>query len=138
MDLVRERFDYPRLKQNALKLAEKFKPSVILIEDASTGSPLAQELRQAGTFAVRLIPVEHDKVARLYVQQAKFEAGQIFFPRRASYLAALEAELLTFPQTNTTTKLTALRKLWRLKLRNIGMILRSRGWVSEHPERHPV
>ena len=99
MDLVRERFEYPRLKQNALKLAEKFKPSVILIEDASTGSPLAQELRQAGTFAVRLIPVEHDKVARLYVQQAKFEAGQIFFPRRAPYLAALEAELLTFPQS---------------------------------------
>jgi predicted phage terminase large subunit-like protein len=99
MDLVRERFEYPRLKQNALKLAEKFEPSVILIEDASTGSPLAQELRQAGTFAIRLIPVERDKVARLYVQQAKFEAGEIFFPRRASYLAALEAELLTFPQS---------------------------------------
>ncbi|MEH2499838.1 putative phage terminase large subunit-like protein [Bradyrhizobium sp. AZCC 1678] len=99
MDLVRERFEYPRLKQTALLLADKFKPNVILIEDASTGSPLAQELRQAGTFAVRLVPVEHDKVARLYVQQAKFEAGQVFFPRRASYLATLEAELLSFPQS---------------------------------------
>lgn len=99
MDLVRERFEYPRLKQTALILAEKYKPQVILIEDASTGSPLAQELRQAGTFAIRLVPVEHDKIARLYVQQAKFEAGKVFFPRQAPYLAALEAELLSFPQS---------------------------------------
>lgn len=99
MDLVRERFEYPGLKQAAMRLADKHKPNVILIEDASTGSPLAQELRQAGMYAVRLIPVEHDKVARLYVQQAKFEAGLVFFPRHAPYLGTLEAELLSFPQS---------------------------------------
>lgn len=99
MDLVRERFEYPRLKQTALKLAHQFKPDTILIEDASTGSPLAQELRQSGIYAVQLIPVERDKIARMYTQQAKFEQGLVFFPRHASYLGALEAELLSFPQS---------------------------------------
>lgn len=99
LDLVRDRFEYPRLKETALKLAEKFKPDSILVEDASTGAPLAQELRQAGIYAVQLIPVERDKIARMYTQQDKFEKGSVFFPRHASYLGALEAELLSFPQS---------------------------------------
>src|SRR6185312_10538809 len=99
MDLVRGRFEYPCLKETAIRLAEKYKPNTILIEDASTGSPLAQELRQAGIYAVQLIPVERDKQARLYAQQDKFEKGLVFFPRQAPYLRELEAELLSFPQS---------------------------------------
>jgi predicted phage terminase large subunit-like protein len=44
------------------------------------------------------VPVDRDKVTRLYVQAAKFEAGHVYFPRNAPFLADLEAELLTFPQ----------------------------------------
>jgi predicted phage terminase large subunit-like protein len=47
---------------------------------------------------VKLVPVEHDKIGRLYVNQGKFAAGLVLFPRTASFLPALEAELLTFPQ----------------------------------------
>ena len=82
-------------------MAERYKPDTILIEEASTGIALAQELRQAARFAIRPIPVERDKIGRLYVQQVKFEAGQVLFPRSAPFLAALEAELLTFPQGKT-------------------------------------
>lgn len=99
MNLTRGRFEYPQLKAMAIRLAEKYKPNSILIEDASTGSPLAQELRQAGVYAVQLIPVERDKVARMYTQQDKFEKGLVFFPRQAPYLRELEAELLSFPQS---------------------------------------
>ena len=99
MDVSRGRYEYPRLKQTAMTLAERYKPDVILIEDATTGNPLAQDLRKAGISRVRLVQVERDKVARLYVQQAKFENGQVLFPRNAGFLPALEAELLTFPQS---------------------------------------
>jgi predicted phage terminase large subunit-like protein len=81
-----------------MTLADRYKPDVILIEDATTGSPLAQELRRAGKSSVRLVPVERDKIARLYIQQAKFENGQVLFPHGAGFLPALEAELLAFPQ----------------------------------------
>lgn len=101
LDVTRGRYEYPRLRETAAALADRFKPSVIMIEDASTGIALAQELRQAGTFAVRPIPVERDKIGRLYVQQAKFEAGLVLFPKAGRFLAELETELLTFPQGKT-------------------------------------
>jgi predicted phage terminase large subunit-like protein len=101
LDVTRGRYEYPRLRETAAALAERYKPNVIMIEDASTGIALAQELRQAGTYAVRPIPVERDKIGRLYVQQSKFEAGLVLFPKGARFLPELETELLTFPQGKT-------------------------------------
>jgi predicted phage terminase large subunit-like protein len=101
LQVTRGRYEYPQLRAAAIAQAERYKPDTILIEEASTGIALAQELRQGGMFAVRPIPVERDKIGRLYVQQAKFEAGLVLFPRAAPFLAALEAELLTFPQGKT-------------------------------------
>jgi predicted phage terminase large subunit-like protein len=98
LDVTRGRYEYPQLRSTAIALAKRFNPSTILIEDASTGTALAQELRQAGTHVVKLVPVEQDKIGRLWVQQAKFEAGLVLFPKGASFLLDLEAELLTFPQ----------------------------------------
>jgi predicted phage terminase large subunit-like protein len=37
------------------------------------------------------------KLARMSIQSAKFEARQVFFPKAAPWLAALEAELFSFP-----------------------------------------
>jgi predicted phage terminase large subunit-like protein len=101
LDLTRGRYEYPPLRATALALAKRFKPDTILIEDASTGIALQQELKAAGSYAVRAIPVERDKVGRLFVQQAKFEAGLVLFPKGASFLPTLEAELLSFPQAKT-------------------------------------
>jgi predicted phage terminase large subunit-like protein len=99
IDLIRDRFEYPGLKAAAISLAQRYRPQSILIEDASTGTALAQELKTiyfGG--ATTLVPIERDKIGRLYVNQAKFEAGLVLFPRGASFLPQLEAELLTFPQ----------------------------------------
>lgn len=101
VDLVRGRYNYPKLKTLAVSLAEKYKPDVVLIEDASTGIALAQELRQTLHRTVKPVPIERDKVGRLYVQQAKFEAGLVQFPKGAPFLAELEAELLAFPNGKT-------------------------------------
>jgi predicted phage terminase large subunit-like protein len=98
LDVTRGRYDYPRLRQAALALAERFDPTTIVVEDASTGIALSQELKEAGRFRVRAVPVDRDKVTRLYIQAAKFEAGHVHFPKSAPYLPDLEAELLTFPQ----------------------------------------
>jgi hypothetical protein len=57
LDVTRGRYEYPQLRATAIALAERYKPDTILIEEASTGIALAQELRQAQTFAVRPIPV---------------------------------------------------------------------------------
>lgn len=97
LDLVRGRFDFPRLRDAAMALSDRYKPYAILIEDASAGISLAQELRAMGQFRVKSVPVNRDKVTRLFVQAAKFEAGLVHFSKNARYLPDLLAELLAFP-----------------------------------------
>ena len=99
LDLVRDRFEYPLLRDTAIELAKRFQPHEILIEDASTGIALAQDLREKDYFFVNPIKIEHDKIGRLYVQQGKFAAGCVWFPKNAPYMPELERELLTFPQS---------------------------------------
>jgi predicted phage terminase large subunit-like protein len=98
LDVTRGRYEYPRLRQTALALAERYNPTAIVIEEASTGIALGQDLKEMGRFRVRLVPVDRDKGTRLYVQTAKFEAGHVYFPKNAPFLQDLETELLTFPQ----------------------------------------
>jgi predicted phage terminase large subunit-like protein len=50
---------------------------------------------------VQLVPIERDKIGRLYINQAKFAAGLVLFPKEAPYMPELLAELLTFPQGKT-------------------------------------
>jgi predicted phage terminase large subunit-like protein len=98
LDVARGRYEYPRLRQTALALAAKYDPTAIVIEEASTGIALGQDLKEMGRYRVRPVPVDRDKGTRLYVQAAKFEAGRVHFPKNAPFLPDLEAELLTFPQ----------------------------------------
>jgi predicted phage terminase large subunit-like protein len=99
LDLVRDRFEYPLLRDTAIELANRFKPHEILIEEACTGIALAQELRDKGDFFVNPVKIDRDKQGRLYVQQAKFVAGRVWFPKNAPFLPELERELLSFPQS---------------------------------------
>ena len=98
LDLTRGRYDYPRLRELAIALAQQYKPDVVLIEDTLTGIALSQELRNLVKRPIKPIPVHGNKVGRLFVEQGKFQAGFVRFPKDASFLAELEAELLAFPR----------------------------------------
>ena len=101
LDMVRGRFDSATLMATAAEVAKKYKPSVILIEDASTGGFLASELKKSGVYQVQLVPVLLDKVTRLWNQAAKFASGRIFLPEHAPFRSIVERELLTFPKAQT-------------------------------------
>jgi predicted phage terminase large subunit-like protein len=57
---------------------------------------LIQELRSRVAGVVGIKP-ERDKKTRMSIASAKFEARQVHFPERASWLQELEAELISFP-----------------------------------------
>jgi predicted phage terminase large subunit-like protein len=97
LGLVRGRFEYPQLREIIIAEAKHYRPRIVLIEDAHTGIALAQELKKTLNRAVKPVPVERDKVGRMYVQQEKFFAGHVRFPRGAPFLPELERELLAFP-----------------------------------------
>jgi predicted phage terminase large subunit-like protein len=96
VDVWRKRVDYPELKAAAQTLAVRFRSRRVLVEDTGAGTSLVQELKGkiSGIIAVR---PDGDKVSRMAVVSAKFEAGQVFLPERASWLADFEAELFAFP-----------------------------------------
>lgn len=100
LDVVRGRFDYPQLRDTACRLIEKHKPDFVVVEESSAGTALAQELgKTLGMRSkIKALPASGSKESRLYVQEGKFSAGLVHFPRIASFMPALEAELLAFPQ----------------------------------------
>jgi predicted phage terminase large subunit-like protein len=98
IDVARKRLEYPYLKAFVLEQAEKHRPDEILIEDAGTGSALVQELRFTRYNVIGVRPM-NDKLTRAQIVAAKFESGKIFLPCSAPWLAELEAELFSFPQS---------------------------------------
>ena len=130
IDLVRDRFEFHLLHQTALALASRFEPDTILIEDASTGQGLISMLREVRHYFIKEVPVHHDKISRVYVQQAKFAAGRVFFPRDAAFLPALEAELLTFPQGKYDDQVDSVMQALAYEFSDYNF--RS-GWVSGKP-----
>ena len=96
IDVLRGRFDFPTLRTKVSEHAKLHKASRILIEDAGFGTALIQELKTAH-FSVIPVKPEYDKKIRMAIQSAKFENGQVFFPKEAPWLADLEAELFAFP-----------------------------------------
>jgi predicted phage terminase large subunit-like protein len=96
VDVCRQRVDYPALKTRVMEQAKKWNARRVLVEDTGTGTSIVQELRGSVSGIIATRP-EGDKVSRMAVASAKFEAGQALLPERAPWLADLEAELFAFP-----------------------------------------
>jgi predicted phage terminase large subunit-like protein len=96
VDVWRARVDYPALKAQVQLLARAWRARRVLVEEAGAGIALTQELTSQVPGIIPVKP-EKDKVTRMSVASAKFEAGQVFFPERAHWLADLESELFSFP-----------------------------------------
>ncbi len=98
VDVFRKRMNYPELKRAVLDQAQRHKPTTVLIEDRSSGTPLIQELRQEGKLRIHLCTPKNSKVMRLHFQTPWFENGRVHLPREASWLADYRRELLAFPK----------------------------------------
>ena len=95
-DLWRGKADYPTLKAKVLALAKYAGAQCVLVEDAGAGTALVQELKSQISGIIGVKPIG-DKISRMAVATAKLEAGQVYLPVRATWLADLEAELFAFP-----------------------------------------
>lgn len=134
IDVFRARLDFPSLKREVIKQARQYPVHTILIEDSALGTPLIQEFRyrgQAGVPPPIAVTPKGEKVMRLATQSSVIEAGQVWLPRTASWLADFKAELLAFPasrhddQVDSLSQfLTWISERWRNRIRcgwTIGM-----------------
>jgi predicted phage terminase large subunit-like protein len=96
LDVWRGRVDYPALKAKFKEMALRWQAKQILVEEAGTAIGLIEELRYQ-VLGIAPIKPDKDKVTRMSIASAIFEAGQVHFPESASWLPELEAELFSFP-----------------------------------------
>ncbi len=97
LDVLRERLEYPDLRRRIVAHAEAYKTKAVLIEDASSGAPLIQDLRREGRIRPIAICPDRDKIVRLEAQSQVIEAGHVLLPDSAPWLDDFLLEVLAFP-----------------------------------------
>jgi len=100
LDVWRGRLAFPHLRQKVIALARLHAPNRILIEKAGPGLHLVQDLKvnpEQGVPVPIGIEPKGSKIERMDAQSARFEAGQVYLPEPAPWLADYLHELLAFP-----------------------------------------
>lgn len=98
LDVVRGRYEVPDLRREVLRLSQKWRADQTVIEGTDIGRAITQDLRRSGERSAILRRPRFDKEARFLAQSARFEAGQVYVPRSAPWLAEWMDELLAFPR----------------------------------------
>lgn len=110
----RGKVQFPDLVKKTIELATEFKATELLIEKASSGRQLLQQLWRE---PVRGVPdpiackPEGDKQSRFSGVSAMIEAGRLSIPKEAPWLGTFLAELLAFPTTRHDDQVDALTQL---------------------------
>lgn len=117
LDVYRNKLEYPKLRSKVLQLYWEWKPDKVLIEDASSGKSLEQELRAKGPFKPLMIPPRGDKVERVNGCLGEIEAGHILLPSEAPWLETLCSELRAFPDGRHDDQVDSISQfiIWQLK-----------------------
>lgn len=97
LDRWKGRCEFPELKRRVAASAAEWKPSAILIEDKASGQSLIQELKQSTPFPVLAVKVDTDKISRASASSPLVEAGKVFLPKDAPWLADYLYSLSVFP-----------------------------------------
>lgn len=97
LHVLRKRLEYPDLKRALIQQAQLHGASKVLIEDASSGQALLQDLKNDGFYKVEAIRPKGDKIMRFQSVSARIEAEQVFVPSQANWLEDYLAELMMFP-----------------------------------------
>ena len=103
LDLFRAQMETPAVIDMFFKLRDRWNPAYFAVGANGIGGPMIQMARRgkperdiAGV-AIRAVPERTSKLERASTAIVATEAGQVYFPAKAPWLDALEAELLSFP-----------------------------------------
>lgn len=142
LSVHRERMLFPDLVRATLRLAQRWRPDVVLIEDRASGTQLLQELRDRGIGYGRAIKPHANKEIRMTNQTALIESGRVWIPKEADWVQTYLRELLVFPngkyddQVDSTSQALAYLTAW-LEARGLFEYMRreAQGGPSGKPAR---
>jgi predicted phage terminase large subunit-like protein len=111
IDVVRGRWELPQLREQLVHAYSLHRPNAVIIEDASAGVGLAQELQQETNLPIIPVPARGSKISRAESVSPLFEAGKVVLPQPTLKLPwhdDLETELLRFPNGKHDDQVDAL------------------------------
>jgi predicted phage terminase large subunit-like protein len=85
LDVLRRRMEFPDLKRAVVDCYEKYKPNIVLIEDAASGQSLIQEIKRKTSIPLKPIKPDRDKIARAHAVTPTIEAGNVYLPETAEW-----------------------------------------------------
>ena len=100
IDIVRGKYEFPKLKIEALRLHNKYPIATFYIEDRASGSPLIQVLREKRV-AIRALNPTRDKYTRLQEQIDYISSGFISLPKQSRWKEDFIDELICFRSDNS-------------------------------------
>lgn len=114
LDVHRAQHDFPDLVRVAKALQRKWKPKLIVVEKASSGIQLGQQLWHDGLKDIvqALLP-DGDKIGRMAAQSPKLEQGQVRLPVKAIWRDAFLSECAAFPNGKHDDQVDCLSQLLR-------------------------
>jgi len=122
LEYVEERWDYPELKENAIKSAELFNPDVILIEKKGSGHSLIQDLRKTDILPVYGVKVDGtDKIMRANVASIVLSGGSVWYMDR-DWAQKLITQCAKFPKAKHDDGVDSAVQAW--------LYLRKRWWIE--------
>jgi len=97
LDCQKGRWDFPELKEIAMREYTYWECDMVLIEAKASGTPLTQELRRIGIPVLNYSPTRgHDKHSRMHSFAPIFESGMVYAPEKAFAEDMIE-ECASFP-----------------------------------------
>lgn len=96
--LVKERMEYPDLRR-AVQMHQEASPAdIVLVEDKSSGQQIIQDLRRNTRLPVVAFDAGgKDKILRASLASPKVEAGKVFLPEAAPWVADFVETMSAFP-----------------------------------------
>ena len=100
LDALKERMEFPELKQRALEYYQDWQPDAFIVEAKASGAPLIFELRRMGIPVQEFTPTRgNDKISRVNSVSDLFASGKVWAPRKRWAEEVIE-ELAAFPNSD--------------------------------------
>jgi predicted phage terminase large subunit-like protein len=98
LDARRGRWEFPELKEIALKEYNYWEPEMVLVEAKASGLPLSDELRRSGIPITNYTPTRgNDKRTRVNAIAPMFESGMVYYPEGRTFAEEVIEECAAFP-----------------------------------------
>jgi predicted phage terminase large subunit-like protein len=94
---VKEKMEYPQAKRRIVTTFDADPADAVVIEDASAGQAVIQDLRQTTNLPIVAVTVDKDKVQRLNIVAPSVEAGNWHLPEGEAWVEDFMENVAAFP-----------------------------------------